>query len=221
MANPFLASQCRLEPINLNEPDQFSEMERQRLVCGWDHEPSKIEKWKLKQNEGLKSFFWIIIPNPNPKANLNSDSDSDTIENPPTIRIGHISLDAYSDPPDPELSRADKSILAIQTFFVLPEYRSLRVGAHALALVEELAVREPNCRVIALTALSKRYMYEEGPEGRGLWERIGDEMPPGSIQEWYEQKGYVAWKEEPRYEKELVNGGTYWLRETFMRKVLK
>ncbi|KAK1147808.1 hypothetical protein N8T08_000321 [Aspergillus melleus] len=203
MVAPFLGSQCRLEPINLNDPDQFNEVRRHRLVCGWDHEPSTLEKWKLKQNEGLKSFFWIVIPRPKSNlhshSNLDSDTSQSTSHDTPTIRIGHISLDAYSDPPDPELSRADKSILAIQTFFVLPEYRSLRVGARALALAEELALREPNCRVIALTALSKRYMYDEGLDGKGLWERIGEEMPPGSIQEWYEKKGYVGWKEEPRY----------------------
>ncbi|KAH8424956.1 uncharacterized protein LDX57_002702 [Aspergillus melleus] len=221
MSTPSVASQCRLEPINLNDPDHFNEVRRHRLVCGWDHEPSTLEKWKLKQNEGLKNFFWITMPNSSCNLHRNSDSDSDSSQNTPTIRIGHISLDAYSDPPDPELSRADKSILAIQTFFVLPEYRSLRVGARALALAEELARREPNCRVIALTALSKRYMYDEGLDGKGLWERIDEEMPPGSIQEWYEKKGYVGWKEEPRYETELKGGGTYWLREVFMRKVLR
>ncbi|PLB47602.1 hypothetical protein P170DRAFT_437414 [Aspergillus steynii IBT 23096] len=209
--SPSLASQCRLDPINLTDPDQFHELHRQRLLCGWDHSPSTLEQWSLKQSEGLKNFFWITIPSPNPNQNPTTS----------IIRAGHISLDAYSDPPDPELSREDKSILAVQTFFVLPEYQSLRLGSRAMDLIEEIAASEPKCRVIALTALSKRYMYEEGLQGRGLWERIGMEMPRGSIQEWYEKRGYVGWKEEERYEESLKDGGTVWLWEVFMRKVLR
>lgn len=205
------ASQCRLEPINLHDPDQYAEVRRQRLLCGWDHEPATLEQWKLKQAEGLKSFFWITIP-------------SSTAEEP-AMRAGHISLDGYSEPPDPELSRTDKSILALQTFFVLPEYRALRLGGRAMELIEELALTEPygspGCKAIALTAISKRYMYEEGPDGRGLWERVGREIPPGSIEEWYEKRGYVTWKVEPRYEVETVDGGTVWLWEAYMRKVLR
>ena len=187
-------------------------MHRQRLLCGWDHSPATIEQWRQKQSEGLKSFFWITIPDPNSNSHPSQTQ---------TIRAGHISLDAYSDPPDPELSRADKSLLALQTFFVLPEYRALRLGARAMDLIEDLARQEPRCEAIALTALSKRYMYEEGPEGRGLWERIGMEMPPGSIQEWYEKRGYVGWEEEPRYEEKTRDGGVVWLREVFMRKELR
>lgn len=97
----------------------------------------------------------------------------------------------------------------------------MRLGARAMDLIEDLARQEPRCEAIALTALSKRYMYEEGPDGRGLWERIGMEMPPGSIQEWYEKRGYVGWKEEPRYEEKTRDGGVVWLREVFMRKELR
>jgi hypothetical protein len=91
-------------------------------------------------------------------------------------------------------------------------------------LVEELAVREPygspGCRAITLTALSKRYLYEEGPEWRGVWERMGVEMPGFSIQEWYEKLGYVAWMEKPVYEERALDGGVIRLVEAFMRKEL-
>ncbi|PYH85571.1 hypothetical protein BO82DRAFT_350900 [Aspergillus uvarum CBS 121591] len=200
---------CTLEPINLNDPAQHTELQRQRTLCGWDHHPTTLAQWQAKQSEGLKNFFWVVIPSPNPNSQRN------------TIRAGHISLDAYSDPPDPDLARADRSILALQTFFLLPEYRSAGVGRHALQLIEEQAAREPACKCIALTALSKKYLYQEGREWRGIWARMDQPVPAFSIQEWYEKAGYVGWKEEPRYEERSVDGEVIWLWEVFMRKEVR
>ncbi|KAA8643366.1 hypothetical protein EYZ11_012889 [Aspergillus tanneri] len=213
-----MSAPCYLEPINLQDADQLAELLRQRVLCGWDHTPEKLQQWKTKQAEGLKSLFWITTTNSNHNNNNHNGENE-------SILAGHISLDAYSDPPDAELARADKSVLAIQTFFILPEYRALRLGRRAMDLAERMAVQEPygspNCSVMALTALSKRYMYDEGPEGRGFWDRIGMPMPEFSIQEWYEKLGYVGWKEEPRYQEKTVDGGVVWLWEVFMRKELK
>ncbi|EAW12195.1 uncharacterized protein ACLA_061570 [Aspergillus clavatus NRRL 1] len=200
---------CALEPIHLDNPNHFAKLQTQRQLCGWDHEITTLKKWATKQREGLKSLFWIAIPDPS-ITNINS-----------TIYVGHIALDAYADPPDPDLARADKSILTVHSFFIMPEYRALRLGRRAMALVEEMAVEEPRCRLITLTALSKRYMYEEGPEGRGIWARIGMDQPAFSIQEWYEKGGYVAWKEGPLYEASTVDGGVVVLWEAFMRKEVR
>ncbi|RAK76568.1 uncharacterized protein BO72DRAFT_448823 [Aspergillus fijiensis CBS 313.89] len=202
---------CTLEPINLADPTQHTELQRQRTLCGWDHQPTTLAQWHARQTEGLKNFFWIVIPSPNPNPDVQTN----------TIRAGHISLDAYSNPPDPDLARSDRSILALQTFFVLPEYRSAGVGRHAVKLIEEQAAREPACQLIALTALSKKYRYQEGREWRGIWERMGQPVPPFSIQEWYEKAGYVGWKEEPRYEERSLDGEVIWLWEVFMRKEVR
>ncbi|KAF7585698.1 hypothetical protein BBP40_010259, partial [Aspergillus hancockii] len=147
---PTPPSNCTLIPINLNDQTQYTEMLRQRQICGWSQTPSTLDSWRQKQAQGLKSFFWITITTTYGDSNSNSTQP---------IRAGHISLDAYSDLQEHEhhLARADKSLLTIQAFFLLPEYRASGLGRRAMQLVEELAVTEPygspDCRGIALTAL--------------------------------------------------------------------
>ncbi|KAJ5115400.1 hypothetical protein NUU61_001159 [Penicillium alfredii] len=205
MATKSPASQCHLDPVNFDDEEQFTELQRQRLACGWDHDSRILQKWKQKQQENLKSLFWIAVPS-------TSTEKSNT-----AIRAGHIALDAYCDPLDP-----DPAAQTSPSFFILPEYRSHGLGRRAMQLVEGLAVREPygspRCRVVALTALSKRYLYDEGPEWRGLWARIGEAMPSFSIQEWYENLGYSSWKEEVLYEVTTLDGQVIRLWEAFMRK---
>ncbi|GIJ86735.1 hypothetical protein Asppvi_005630 [Aspergillus pseudoviridinutans] len=206
-----ISTQCLLEPVNLQDEEQFAELQRQRTICGWFSDPQTLQKWKQKQEENLKALFWITIPEP-------STSDDKSIR----MRAGHIALDAYCDPPQPDLARADKSVLTISSFFVLPEYRSYGLGRHAMRLIEEMAVMEPygspRCRFITLNAQSKRYVYDEGPEWRGVFERLGVSPPSFSIQEWYESLGYVSWKEEPLYEQRTLDGEVIKLWEAFMRK---
>lgn len=203
------AGKCHLELVNLQDADQFSEIQRQRVICGWHYDPQTIQKWKNKQQEGLKSLFWITIPK------------SSNGYNEPT-HVGHISLDAYSDPEDLDLACADKSVLTISSFFILPEYRSYGLGRHVMGKAEEMATLEPygspSCRFITLNALSKRHVYDEGPGWRGIWERLGISPPSFSIQEWYEKLGYVSWKEEPLYEEKALDGQVIKLWEAFMRK---
>ncbi|KAE8155338.1 hypothetical protein BDV25DRAFT_146502 [Aspergillus avenaceus] len=112
--------------------------------------------------------------------------------------------------------------MTIHSFFILPDYRAYGLGRHAMRLAEALAVEEPygspNCRAIALTGLSKRYIYDDAPEWRGIWPRLGMEVPSFSIQEWYEKLGYVSWKEEPLYEETALDGEVIPLVEAFMKK---
>ena len=37
---------CSLEPINLYNGYEYGELRRQRVLCGWDYEVEKLEKWK-------------------------------------------------------------------------------------------------------------------------------------------------------------------------------
>jgi GNAT superfamily N-acetyltransferase len=212
MKKGSLSTTCILEPANLHDPDQFTELQRQRTICGWFSDPQTLQKWKQKQEENLKALFWITIT---------VSEDEKSIP----VRAGHIALDAYCSPPNPDLARADKSVLAISSFFILPEYRSYGLGRHAMRLIEEMAVVEPygspRCRLLTLNALSKRYVYDEGPEWRGLWGRLGVERPAFSIQEWYESLGYVSWKEEPLYEARTLDGEVVRLWEAFMRKEVR
>lgn len=212
MRTTSLASECRLEPTNLHDVDQFAEIQRQRVICGWHYDPQTLQEWKSKQQQGLKSLFWITVPNPSNESNE-------------PFHAGHISLDAYCDPPETGLARTDKSVLTISSFFILPEYRAYGLGRRVMGLVEDMAVLEPygsrHCRCITLNALSKRHMYDEGPEWRGIWERLGMPLPSFSIQEWYEKIGYVSWKEEPLYEEEALDGQVIKLWEAFMRKEMQ
>ncbi|KAL4747084.1 hypothetical protein BDW72DRAFT_23639 [Aspergillus terricola var. indicus] len=194
---------CTLIPINLNDPSELEELRQQRLVCGWDNTLDKFEFWRKKQEAGLKSLFWIT-------TNANTDSEQTP------IRAGHISLDAYAEPADWELANADKTNLTIQSFFILPQHRSGGLGRTAMKTIEALATEEPygsaNCEYITLNCLSKKHYYDEvlGPLVR--------EVMPICNQEWYEKQGYVAWKEEPRYEDTLPDQTKFVWDAMFMRK---
>ncbi|KAJ5579785.1 uncharacterized protein N7459_005770 [Penicillium hispanicum] len=211
MAIPRIASRCRLEPVDLQDPEQFTEIREQRLICGWDHEAHTLQQWQEKQAEGLKNLFWIMIP-------VNGDADQST-------RAGHIALDAYTHPPVPDLARADRSILTIHSFFILPVYRAGGLGRHVMGLLEEMATQEPygspNCRFITLCGLSKRHVYDERPEWRGVWARLGQSPPSFSIQEWYEKLGYESWKEAPVYEVKALDGEVIKIWEAFMKKKIE
>ncbi|KAL5335219.1 hypothetical protein BJX70DRAFT_375816 [Aspergillus crustosus] len=185
-----------LVPINLADPTEFTELQHQRTACGWDNSPEKLALWRKKQEAGLKSFFWITKPD--------------------TVRAGHISLDAYTDPADPELANSSKTNLIIQQFYILPQHRAGGLGRTAMQQIEALAPSKPygsaNCEYITLNCLSKKHFYDEatGPYIRSVM--------PICNQEWYEKQGYVAWKEEPRYEDTLPDKTKVVWDATFMRK---
>ncbi|PYI00498.1 hypothetical protein BO78DRAFT_402019 [Aspergillus sclerotiicarbonarius CBS 121057] len=206
--------ECHLTPLNLQDHDQYTELHRQRILCGWDSDISDLDNWKEKQEAGLKGFFWIMISNPDTNTNTHADTNGDKKH----TNAGHISLDAYTEPPDADLARADKSVLVVQNFFILPEYQSRGLGRKVMGLVEEVARTEPygsaKCRAIALTALSKRYWHEE----KHVRDRLGPGGPPYSNQEWYERLGYVAFKEEDRYEVRDLEGQVFMLKSTSLRK---
>ncbi|KAL5362097.1 hypothetical protein BJX96DRAFT_153395 [Aspergillus floccosus] len=216
-----------LVPINLHNPPEHAELQAQRRLCGWDYSDAALLKWRQKQDAGLKNFFWITSPKAVADKSPQTDSpDADTATDPETgaVRAGHISLDAYADPPDLELARADRSILTIQTFFVRSEYRSLGLGRAAMDLVETMAGQEPygspRCEYVTVTSTSKRYYYNEtaGPDGTGLWALLGREVPRVCAVDWYERRGYVRWKSEKRWSDVSLDGEKVDLVADFLRK---
>ncbi|KAL4882174.1 hypothetical protein BJY04DRAFT_49803 [Aspergillus karnatakaensis] len=216
---------CKLVPINLKNPSEFAELQRQRTACGWGNTPADLALWREKQEAGLKSFFWITKPTTNnippslsPSQSSSSlqsidsiDSATDTI-----IRAGHISLDAYTHPADPELANEDKTNLTIQQFFILPEHRAGGLGRAAMSQIEALAPTEPygssNCEYVTLNTMSKEHFYDPvlGPYVRMV--------QPICNQEWYEKQGYVLWKVEGRYHDTLPDGKEVVFDAAFMRK---
>ncbi|ROV98156.1 hypothetical protein VPNG_08593 [Cytospora leucostoma] len=175
---------CILEPIDLLEQAQADELLRQRKICGWSDTPEYIAKWKSAIDRKAKSLFWIRrAPQPD-------------------LRIGHISLDSEAHPPDLELANPiDKSVLTINTLFILPEHRGGGIGRAAIEALEKVATVEPygsrNCRTVALTTLSRR--YGEDDEWRAIYEKlVGVEAPKRgkANEDWYTRMGYVKWKDE-------------------------
>ncbi|OJK03983.1 hypothetical protein ASPACDRAFT_112214 [Aspergillus aculeatus ATCC 16872] len=222
-------STITLTPINLHEPADYAALQHQRTLCGWDQTDEALLAWRAKQDAGLKSFFWIDIVPPSTctsaststsssssdNNNSSSSSSQDTAVEP--IHAGHISLDAYAHPPDPDLATADGTNLTIQSFFILPAHRKGGLGRRAMALVEERARRDPRCRYVTLNAVSKAYYADPG---RRRWiERIRGEggLP---VAEWYERMGYVRWKTEPRYTDWTPEGEEVVLEADFMRKLV-
>ncbi|KAJ5860462.1 uncharacterized protein N7529_007772 [Penicillium soppii] len=209
MESELLSSKCNLEPVDLHDEAQFRELRRQRTICGWDFDPHTLQKWR--DNNHLKKLFWITVPNTN--------------TNEASIRTGHISLNKLPGLLEPDMAKENEVEISISSFFILPEYRRLRLGKRAVKMLEQLAVTEPFgdscCRYITLTALSKRYIYDEAPEWRGIWQRLGEPLPSFSIQEWYESLGYVSWKVEPLYAETAMDGEPITLWEAFMKKDLR
>ena len=206
-------------PVNLADPKEYGEFQRQRTICGWAFSDETLAFYREKQEQKLKSLFWITIANPD--ASTAETPDAEPAES--ALRVGHISLDAYTDPPhSPEIVAEDKSTLAIQTFFILPEHRKLGLGHAVMERLEEVARTEPygspNCQFLALSTLSKKYVYDEGPEWRGLWAKFGLPAPDFSAHAWYEKRGYELLKEEPRYPVTNADGLEAKLVLAIMRK---
>ena len=210
-----------LEPINLYNPLQFEELKRQRQICGWEYNDTDLHYLRNKQDEGLKPFFWILSHHPPP---TNSPLPSNSDHSPRPIRAGHISLDSYANPPDPELATAARTILTIQTFFILPQFRSTGLGRTCMDALESMATKlpygSPGCKRVTLTALSRRISEEEGDQWKDVWKRLGRTRPLLTNQSWYERRGYVAWKEEERYSAWTTEGEEVRFIFCFMRKEL-
>ncbi|KAH7120268.1 hypothetical protein B0J13DRAFT_457336 [Dactylonectria estremocensis] len=204
---------CRLEPMDLHDPDEFSELLRQRTLCGWNKDPSKIEQWRDEMANKTKSLFWIV------PTHL-------TGVPPPQRYVGHIALCSISE--DLELANPDKSVFTFDTLFILPEHRGGGLGRAAIQALEACAREEPygspNCKAMTVKTISRK--YREDDECRDIYMRLNSRRgmgPPekGTSQEdWYARMGYVKWKEEPGYWTTLVDGTKILLDEVSMRKRL-
>jgi GNAT superfamily N-acetyltransferase len=201
---------CVLKPLDLHNREDFDELLRQRIVCGWNNELSCLEGWRKAADEGTSSMFWII-----PQGAAES-----TATNRP---VGHVALESASNPPDLEIANPDKSVMTISTLFILPEHRGGGLARDAVRAIEAYAKLEPYgspaCRTLTLHTLSKRYA-EDGDEWPKIFIRMGLEPPAKgpSVEEWYERMGYVRWKEEPRYRDKLPDGREGLLLAAFLRK---
>lgn len=201
---------CQIQPINLHDQVQYERLQAQRRECGWYYEDAYLNRWREAAVEGAKCLFWITT---------SSSDDTDQ----PFVFAGHISLDSFSESADlqREMTRSDKSLLTISTFFVLPEFRGKGVGGHAWTQLERLAKVEPygnlRCSDIVIMSLSCRYVEDPVLRARYV-EWTGEE--PLSYERWYSRMGYVKWKEEACTEVATSGGEIVLLVEAFMMKSL-
>jgi len=210
---PKLKLSCELVPINLHDEDEFEELRQQRIICGWNFDAQIIEGWRKAMSRKTKSMFWITLPS--------AEGSTNSITK--VQRVGHISLDSVSEPPDLDLANPDKSVLTIATFFIYPARRGGGLGRTAMTVLEGFATKElygsPNCKMIAINTLDKRYTDDD--EWRTMWKRLGRKDAPAkgsSSESWYERMGYVKWKDEPRYQQQMPDGEKVKLIASFLRK---
>jgi GNAT superfamily N-acetyltransferase len=200
--SPSYASDLRVEVIDLHKQQDFNDLIVQRKICGWNFSEEVIAKWRDLADKGLKTIFWIVLP----------DQDDP--------KVGHISLASKAEPHDPDLAQEDKSVMTISSFFILPQYRWGGIGRKVMDLMEDMATKEPygspNCKAIAIDAFSHKYYDHSHP----LWEMMKEHLEKQpSNQLWYERRGYVQFNEKPRYVEKTI-GGDIIFDATFLRKEL-
>lgn len=207
MSEQPVSPECHLELMDLTKEEEFTELARQRRICGWDFDIPTINLWKSQPE--LKKLFWIMLPDPEAGSN--------------PIRAGHISLGPSQGFLEPGLLQEDEIDLTLGSFFILPDYRARKLGRCVVQLLEDEAVKKPHgdprCRYLTLSALSKRYVYES--LARIAYAKTGMPKPPFSIQEWYEKLGYVTQREVPLYSEVNDYGDMMSLWEALMRKDLR
>lgn len=207
-----------LEPVDFYDESQCAELLRQRNICGWAKTPDYIDAWRTAMDARIKSMFWIKKKGP-----AAPEDDQDAVGS--AIRIGHVSLDAESEPPNLELANPhDKSVMTISRLFILPEHRQGGAGRATMELLERYAREEPygspNCTAIAITTLSRRYYDEDFYRAEYALVNKGERsLDRGKSNEvWYERMGYVKWKDEPLYPEPIPGREDFKFVAAYMRK---
>lgn len=200
--SPSFANELHVEVIDLHNQRDVDDLIVQRKICGWNFTPEIIAKWRDSVDKGLKTMFWIVLPNKE------------------STKAGHISLASRAEPHDPDLAKEDRSVMTISSFFILPQHRSGGLGRKTMDLMEDMATKEPygspNCKAIAIDTISYKYHDTSGP----YWDILKEHMEKQpSNQLWYERRGYIRFKEAPRYREESISGDVVF-DAAFLRKDL-
>ncbi|KAK0648142.1 hypothetical protein B0T16DRAFT_407784 [Cercophora newfieldiana] len=206
-----------LTPINLHEPLQFAELQRQRVLCGWNYSTSVIESWRADNDAHIQSMFWIV---PATLAHLP----------PPQCYAGHIAMakKTYSNENGIDAVLPSLTTMDLKALFILPAYRGGGLAKVAVREVEKMAEVEPygcpECKAMTLNTLARRYVEED--ELRAVAEvahRLeGTELPKKGMsnEDWYARMGYVKWKEVELYPARDGEGKEFKFGASFMWKAL-
>jgi GNAT superfamily N-acetyltransferase len=172
-----------------------------------------------------------------PALASDGDETQQSGEQPPAQRLaraGHIALCSISSDGDLEVANPDRSVMTIAVLFVLPELRSLGIARAAMDTLEGYATREPygspDCKALVVNALSRSYVEDdemrkfmlEGLQTKdGLLENPHHPEKGRSNEDWYAKRGYIKWKEEPKYPVTLKDGTPHKLIASYLKKPLK
>lgn len=220
----------QLVPMDLHESDQFNTLQAQRQDCGWNHETDVLESIRKSMDARDRTMFWIVPAKPSastsiPPENVRTDVPIDLIE--PSL-AGHISLD-HPTPSEAAggfgTATLDGHTMKISWLYITPSFRGQRIADSAIALLEDLACQSPygnpSCTNIVVDTISRQYTYDEGPDGKGIWARMGLPLRTFSTQDWFRGKGYVKYASRPRYRNQLLDGTPYTFTAVYSRKVLR
>ncbi|KAL8286304.1 hypothetical protein RQP46_004792 [Phenoliferia psychrophenolica] len=189
------------------EPDttrDVEELKRQRVLCGWGL--PDVEGWREEVRRGDKGLYWIFAkpehaaeyPVPDEeRLNLGGEELGPKHPDPSFRPLGHISLDYTDYMGDQTLANREEGRVTLASFFILTSQQGRGLGNAAMDEVEYLAASPPfEAKTITLnTMLGKN---QADPKWH---ESIASVWIPGSRvnQSWYTKRGYVPYKEEPRY----------------------
>lgn len=217
MATPQVNS-ITLEPMDLHDAVQLSELQRQRVICGWDKDASVIEGWRTANSERKQALFWVI---PTSLSHL-----------PPSQRYaGHIAMykSTYDNENGADDVLPDLTVMNVTTLFILPEHRGAGLARAAVKALEGMAKTEPygwpECKAMTLNTLARRYVEDD--EWRKIaaapHKSLGIPLPAKGMsnEDWYARMGYVKWKEMPLYSARSEDGSEFKFIASFMWKSLE
>ncbi|KAL9059994.1 MAG: hypothetical protein Q9162_000844 [Coniocarpon cinnabarinum] len=183
----------------------------------------------------------VHIENETASPRKNAERHGGDDEQQLLIPVGHISIDAgdFDENPSEMLFPPDGRTLSLTTLFILPAYRKYGLGTWAMHECERLiraaivvppqpqnGERPPqksqSCNQITLTTLHRRHTQEDGPEGRGMFERTANPRKVDEVKYiggWYAKLGYELYHEQRKYLLHDSHGEVTWWAE-FWRKTL-
>ncbi|KAK0610858.1 hypothetical protein B0T14DRAFT_500066 [Immersiella caudata] len=206
-----------LEPIHLHNKADFTELQRQRILCGWNHSSSALEAWRAANDAHTQAMFWIV------------PASSSTLPAPQRY-AGHIAMSRITYDNDNGIDGVlpDLKAMNLSTLFILPQHRGKGLASTAVRAIEDTAKIEPygwpECRAMTLNTLARRYVEED--EWRAVAEiphrLLGTELPQKgtSNEDWYGRMGYVKWKEVELYPARNEDGSEFKFAAAFMWKRL-
>ncbi|ESZ98758.1 hypothetical protein SBOR_0864 [Sclerotinia borealis F-4128] len=204
--------QIVLIPWDPTSPEHVARLVQQRIACGWDHEA--VESWRKTQESGKLNNQWIVLSDSDPEKDakvlkhteMYPQESEPLVDSAPSFGgkprdipspqrtftpIGHICLGL---PSEKYLTLGyipkTEGFYWISNFYISRALQGTGLGKIAMDTVENLAISNPlYAKTLGLNAINK-----VDPEREEKYKVLDLVIPPFSNQEWYERRGYQAYK---------------------------